>query len=274
MSINLPLIRQMLMAIEEKPRSLRAFAESKPKGEAGGIEKLLRLLENARLVEYHRSAFSEYLRLTDSDQDLLSRMMNEGVYLRVKEEIEGGSEIDLAELKARFAISKVAAKATDKSLSEPGPPVSRSATVRRPRIFLVHGHDAEAREQVTLFLEKIGFDVVALDEQHNAGKTVIEKFEDNTDVTFALVLLTEDDVGGKRADDLRPRPRQNVIFELGFFIGRLKRERVCALRRGDVELPSDISGMVWLSFDGRWKRDLANELEKAGYPIEWRKLVE
>ena len=264
----------MLLAIDEKPRSLRAFAASKAKSEAGGIEKLQRLLESARLVAYRRSAFSEYLALTDTGQDLLSRMMDEGVYLRVKQEIEGEGEIDLAEIRTRFAVFKVSARTTDKSSSEPVAPVSPPAAARRPRIFLVHGHDAEAREQVTIFLEKMGFDVVALDEQHNAGKTVIEKFEDNADVTFALVLLTEDDVGGKHADDLRPRPRQNVIFELGFFIGRLKRERVCALRRGNVELPSDISGMVWLSFDGRWKRDLANELEKAGYPIEWRKLVE
>jgi DNA-binding PadR family transcriptional regulator len=196
----------MLIAIEEKPRSLRAFAATKAKGEAGGVEKLLRLLENARLVEYRRSAFSEYFQLTGSGRDLLSRMMDEGVYLRVKQEIEGESEIDLAELKARFAVSKVLARTTDKSPPEPGALVSPLATTHRARIFLVHGHDREAREQVTIFLEKIGFDVVALDEQHNAGKTVIEKFEDNADVNFAVVLLTEDDVGGKRADDLRPRP--------------------------------------------------------------------
>jgi predicted nucleotide-binding protein len=81
-------------------------------------------------------------------------------------------------------------------------------------------------------------------------------------------------MGGKSADALLPRARQNVVFELGYFMGRLRRNRVCAIKKGKVELPSDILGMVWLSFEGRWKRDLAMELEKAGYPIDWRRLID
>jgi predicted nucleotide-binding protein len=139
------------------------------------------------------------------------------------------------------------------------------------RVFVVHGHDEGAREMVARFLERLGFDAVILHERANQGKTVIEKVEAHGDVSFAVVLLTPDDVGGAAASSLLPRARQNVILELGYFVGRLGRDKVCALKKGAVELPSDFGGVVYEDLDegGAWKQALARELDAAGHTIDW-----
>jgi hypothetical protein len=112
------------------------------------------------------------------------------------------------------------------------------------KVFVVHGHDEGAREAVARFLEKIGFEVVILNEKANQGRTVIEKVEAHSDVGFAVVLLSPDDEGCVKGGTPEPRARQNVLLELGFFIGKLKRERVCTLKVGDVEIPSDWRGVI------------------------------
>lgn len=141
------------------------------------------------------------------------------------------------------------------------------------RVFVVHGHDEGARESVARFLERVGLEPVILHEQASRGRTVIEKVEANSDVGFAVVLLTPDDEGRtKRADGtLQPRVRQNVLLELGYFIGKLGRDRVCALLKGAPEIPSDFAGVVWEQFDdgGGWRQRLAKELQAAGYIIDW-----
>lgn len=139
------------------------------------------------------------------------------------------------------------------------------------KVFVVHGHDQGAKESVARFLEQLGLEVIILHEQPNSGKTVIEKFESYSDVGFAVVLLTPDDEtvsGGKRA-------RQNVILELGYFIGSLGRGKVCALRKGDVEVPSDILGVLWTDFDDNsdWRISLGQELQAAGHSIDWNKVM-
>jgi len=142
------------------------------------------------------------------------------------------------------------------------------------RVFVVHGHDGEAREMVARFLTAMGFEPVILHEQANQGGTVIEKFEANSDVGFAVVLLTPDDLGRSlKEEELKPRARQNVLLELGYFIGRLGRNKVCALKRGDVELPSDYVGVVWEKMDdgGGWKLALARELKAAGHEVDLNK---
>ncbi len=144
------------------------------------------------------------------------------------------------------------------------------------KAFIVHGHDDGAREAVARFLEKIGFQAIILHEQANQGHTVIEKVETHGEVGFAIVLLTPDDTGCKVGDMLRPRPRQNVLLELGYFIGRLGRTRVCTLATSDkMELPSDFLGVVWEPFDksGGWKTILGRELRAAGFDIDWNKVM-
>ena len=152
-------------------------------------------------------------------------------------------------------------------------------TVLRPpfsrKIFIVHGHDDGARETVARFLERIGLEAIILHEQANQGRTIIEKVVANGDVGFAVVLLTPDDEGCAKGGTPEPRARQNVLLELGYFIGRLGRGKVCALKRGSLEIPSDFAGVVWETMDsnGGWKQALARELEAAGHSLDWNKVM-
>ena len=140
------------------------------------------------------------------------------------------------------------------------------------RVFIVHGHDEEAKLSVARFIEKINLEPIILSEQPNQGRTIVEKFEAHADVAFAVVLLTPDDVGFPRNNEeqKRLRARQNVILELGYFVGRLSRSRVCALSKGSVEIPSDIHGVVYVPLDdgGGWKLKLATELKQVGIDVD------
>lgn len=163
---------------------------------------------------------------------------------------------------------------------EPGPspeqdaPSSKrepSATADGP-IFVVHGHAAAVRHEVVRVLERsTGREVVVLHEQPNQGRTILEKFEHHAvDAAYSVVLLTGDDQGGLAADSPRPRGRQNVVFELGFFFGKLGRQRVAVLVEPDVERPSDIDGLVYIPLDtaGTWKYTLVRELMSSGIPAD------
>jgi predicted nucleotide-binding protein len=112
------------------------------------------------------------------------------------------------------------------------------------KIFVVHGHDEAAREAIARFIQTLGFQPIILHERANEGRTVIEKVEAHGNVGFAVVLLTPDDEGCVKGGTPGPRARQNVVLELGYFIGRLGRNRVCALKRGELEIPSDFGGVV------------------------------
>jgi predicted nucleotide-binding protein len=155
---------------------------------------------------------------------------------------------------------------------------SEARMVSRHRIFIVHGHDNESKEKVARFCEKIGLVAVILHEQAAGGKTTIEKLEEHSDVAYAAVLLTPDDVGAPVDDpkSLQSRARQNVILELGYFVGKLGRARVVALHKEDVEIPSDFSGVVYVKLDeeGAWKVKLAQEFIKAGLEIKIEGLIQ
>jgi len=143
------------------------------------------------------------------------------------------------------------------------------------RVFLVHGHDDAALQSVARFIEKLELPVTILREQPNQGRTVIEKFVDYSDVAFAVVLLTGDDVGGRCEDaNLQPRARQNVILELGFFLGKLGRDRVCALYEDGVEIPSDYAGVAFVPLaGGAWRLELAREMKAARLPVDMNKAL-
>lgn len=147
----------------------------------------------------------------------------------------------------------------------------------KSKVFIVHGHDEAAREMVARFVERLNLQPIILHEQANRGKTIIEKLEHYSNVGFAIVLLTPDDEGRMKKDgaQLRDRARQNVIMELGYFIGLLGRSHVCALHRGSVEIPSDYVGVVFVPLDdgGGWRLQLAKELISADYDIDMNKAV-
>jgi predicted nucleotide-binding protein len=142
------------------------------------------------------------------------------------------------------------------------------------RVFVVHGHDTAKRDAVARYVEKLGFDAVVLGEQPNAGRTIIEKFEDYSKVAFAIVLMTPDDRGSAKGAKAGPRARQNVILELGFFIGALGRTRVAALVVGPLEKPSDVDGVLYTPWDERdaWKMAIAREMRAAGLPVDMNKV--
>jgi len=147
------------------------------------------------------------------------------------------------------------------------------------KVFVVHGHDEAMKLKVAGVLTALGLEPIILHEQPNKGQTIVEKFEANAAVDFAVVLLSPDDMGFAKDDNRRkakPRARQNVLIELGYFAGKLGRGKVCALRKSDVEIPSDLSGVVYTVFDehGNWRIELVRELKAAGYEIDANALVD
>ena len=145
------------------------------------------------------------------------------------------------------------------------------------KIFVIHGHDSGTKETVARFLGNIGLDPIILHEQASQGNTIIEKFEEFADVAYAVALLTPDDIGSSVADQDNPqsRARQNVIFEFGYFIGKLGRKHVAGLTKGDVEMPSDYSGVLYISLDdgGAWRFLLVKELKAIGFDVDANKAL-
>jgi hypothetical protein len=161
--------------------------------------------------------------------------------------------------------------------SPPAAPIGSELSRSSRRVFVVHGHDDAAKHAVARFLQKLSLEPVVLAEQASQGRTIIEKFEAHaSEAAFAIVLLTPDDVGAPAATptSLHPRARQNVVFELGYFASALGRSRVCALRKGSVELPSDYSGVVWVEMDEHsgWELRVAKEMKGAGLSVDLNSL--
>jgi len=145
-------------------------------------------------------------------------------------------------------------------------------------VFLIHGHDETIIHEIARFLESLELKIIILREQANEGRTIIEKFEDFSDNGFAVILLTRDDKGGPKdasIETLKPRARQNVILELGYFLGKLSRSRVCPLYREGVEIPSDYLGLIFVALDsgGSWKLELAREMKASGMDVDLNKAI-
>ncbi|TKB23092.1 hypothetical protein FCL47_23950 [Desulfopila sp. IMCC35006] len=176
-------------------------------------------------------------------------------------------------LAAKLGIEEKQPPPTNSSPSISSDRLSWVTSPEARKVFVVHGHDNEAKQGTARFLERLGLQPIILHEQASSGRTIIEKFETYSgDIAFAVILLTPDDVGAaaKEAANLNKRARQNVIMELGYFMGRLGRGRVCALHKGDVELPSDYQGVLYIGMDdaGAWRAKLAQEFVQAKLPID------
>lgn len=159
------------------------------------------------------------------------------------------------------------------ALGQPG--VIPSPTPPQPTygdtVFIVHGHDTAKLSELELLLNKVAVKYVVLKDEPSGGRTVIEKFEDHAgEAGFAVALCTADDTGKAKSETrTNPRARQNVIFELGYFYGKLGRDRTAALKAKDVELPSDTAGVVTISLECEWRTELIKEMKAAGLPGKW-----
>jgi len=146
-------------------------------------------------------------------------------------------------------------------------------TSDKTKVFIVHGHDSSAKQEVARFIESIGLDPIILHEKASSGMTIIEKIEHySSQADFAIVLYTPCDRGRGATETNTParnRARQNVVFEHGYLMAELGRENVCALVKGEIETPTDISGVVYVDLDlaGAWKQEVSKELKACGYKI-------
>ena len=150
--------------------------------------------------------------------------------------------------------------------------VSMKKAKEYKKVFIVHGHDNGLKQEVARLVEKQGLEAIILSEQANRGKTIIEKFEEYSDVGAAICLFTGDDYGRTRdAEEDKLRARQNVVFEAGFFMGKLGRENVVLIANPDIEIPSDLKGFVYTN-EKSWQIDALKELKAIGYAIDLNKL--
>lgn len=190
---------------------------------------------------------------------------------------------ELTELSARYAIEIRGGREFHQDMTDLVKAISKYVPLptRTPisgeKVFIVHGHDTGVRESVARFVEKLGLPAIILSERQNLGRTIIEKFEEEAkDVGYAIILLTPDDLGSARdqADNTQERARQNVIFELGYFAARLGRSKVCLLYKGNVEIPSDLHGILYIPIDAGdgWRTKLAKEMKAVGINIDMNRV--
>ena len=145
------------------------------------------------------------------------------------------------------------------------------------RVFVVHGRDQALKNSLEIFLKEIGLTPIVLHRKPDEGLTILEKFEKYSNVGYAFVLLTPDDIGypeekhqEKENSEIERRARQNVIFEFGYFVGKLGRNRVCCVYREGTTLPTDVSGLLYKKVRGSIEEvgySIIKELTRAGYKL-------
>ena len=146
------------------------------------------------------------------------------------------------------------------------------------QIFIVHGHDSDARDQLELALHRLGLKPFILMNSSGGGKTIIEALEGKIgrDYTsdFGIVLMTPDDFGYAKKDGdkkVEPRARQNVILEAGMLLASLTRARMAIIVKGHLEMPSDLQGIIHLAYNDHVKEIIpkfCQRLKEAGFDLE------
>jgi predicted nucleotide-binding protein len=220
-------------------------------------------------VSWRLQAIDAVSKLGKQAQPLLREIEGDknGVYF-----YKNSAQLVLGVIKAAIAIAE--RKLSGEALSSTG--LEKKEPKAPSALFVVHGHDQVLLQQAARFVEKLGIKAIILSEEPGKGQTIIEKLESYADVPFAIVLFTPDDLGrGAKEKELRPRARQNVVLELGFFVGKLGRSNVLALYDESVELPSDYRGVEYVRIDaeGAWKLRLAKELKAAGFTVDMNKAL-
>lgn len=219
--------------------------------------------DNSYIVRFNYEMFPEYLQ--GSLNLHFEKLLQYGMISEVHLWITGSGEVTL--------LPNAISYFEEKENAEKGDADAFIHRNNNNQIFLVHGHDNEAKQTMARFLEKSGFEVIILHEQPDEGLTIIEKIEAYSNVGFAVVLYTECDLGRDKNDTVeneKYRARQNVVFEHGFLIGKLGRSNVCAIVKGDVQTPGDISGVIYTSMDAgeAWKVKLMKNLKASGMNVD------
>lgn len=150
------------------------------------------------------------------------------------------------------------------------PDLVNQGAVDTSKVFIVHGHDEITKLSMSSFITELGLDPIILHQQASSGRTIIEKIEEYSNVGFAIVLYTPCDIGVKKGSlTYSARARQNVVFEHGYLIAKLGREKVTAIVKGEIETPNDISGVVYINLDAdeHWKEELKTEMRSVGYDV-------
>jgi len=244
--------------------------------DSGGHEKWR--LHVSAAIEYMFGSESAYL--TSLDDVPYSPQMISGRHSRRGRRLARETSFGNGMQRAREIVSGAIQEFEDYDLGsaepQPGSSTQASKGSGDRRVFVVHGRDEEMKAVVARFLTDLDLEPVILHEQANKGRTIVEKVEQETNVAFAVVLLSPDDEGRQRGTEgeLQHRARQNVVLELGFLIGKLGRDKVSTIMRGNIEPPSDIDGIVYISYDtGEWKMELVRELKDSGLSVDANRVI-
>ena len=271
-SLTVEQMRSAIKKIERRIADLKNFDVSSIRERWDSAVEVLEKKVNSTLQEVLGHDTVEYNEYSIHSLDTLPLVMGGGpdpihkVHAGYKE----GIERERLKLQTLRDILQERIEDSDEASAKQDAPTKVRENTRN--VFVVHGHDDGLKETVARYLSKLKLNPVVLHEQPNQGRTIIEKFEKHADVDFAVVLFTPDDIGYPvdSPTQSKPRARQNVVLELGFFIGALGRHRVCVLHSGDIELPSDYSGVLYLPLDagGAWRFLLAKEMKSSGMQID------
>ena len=145
-----------------------------------------------------------------------------------------------------------------------------SNKIEKNNVFIVHGHDNEVKEKVARFIERLGFNPIIIQEQIGRNNSIMDQIELHSNVGYGIILYTPCDIGSRNIENvpLKNRARQNVVFEHGLLVGKIGRENICVLKKGEIELPTDWSGIVFKTMDEDWKINIAKEMKGAGYEVD------
>lgn len=219
------------------------------------IDYIVRLLlqKNIRWLVNETQFWSE---LQESFRVNIDRLIDENVREDVLREILSSHNND-----PRLKTLKYLATESETTM-----PIERSMNLINNKIFIVHGHDDEALSKVENFVRKIGLVPIILRDQASMAHTIVEKIERHSDVGFAIVLYTPCD----EMKNGKSRAQQNVVLEHGYLIGKLGRNRVCPIVKGEIETPGDISGVVYIPMDSgkAWEYAMVKELKEAQYSVD------
>lgn len=276
-NLNVEMMKSALPRLEKRISDLRAFdptkvtrrGDPKTKSAENAIDDFLTKTFGVGTVEYNRYASATNLdtsslyvgRSTPLHKVIEGLQYGKGRAIEILEGIKG-SFLEEIELAAPTTAEQVAQDAQPDLASR--------------EIFVVHGSDHGTRSTVARFLEKLDLKAIILDEEANKGRTIYQKFRDHSTVAYAVVLFTPDDEG-RRADNselLKLRPRQNVVYELGFFSAKLGDKNVCVLHSDGVDILSDLSGVLYIALDREeaWQFKLAKEMKAVGIEIDLNKV--